>query len=361
MSIPAAAAAAAAPHQLYVEAMIAAVCLAVGVPLTLRLLRRGRLDLPERLPPGGSVWPLVMALVWGLLVWITVPTAYLSWRAGATRGPTSAPATTPITPAAAPATQPSTPPAAIEVLPPPSPPDRPGDLADLPPRDVAFVAAVPGLAVLLALVGLDLLTYGGQLRGLGFSLRQATQGLAAGARMSVAFVPLVFGVAVLAEWLYRAVGYVHPAEHDLLRVLGRSGEPLVRAALVLGATVVAPLSEELLFRGHAQTILRRGFARLAGRRGGESPSGFPLDDPQAVTAPVEAVPDAPPAWAAWGGIMLASALFAAVHAPWTWPPIFLLSLCLGWAYERTNNLWVPVAIHAAFNATSTALFLAGGG
>ena len=50
-------------------------------------------------------------------------------------------------------------------------------------------------------------------------------------------------------------------------------------------------------------------------------------------------------------------MFAGVHQPWTLPPIFVLSVCLGLAYERTGNLWVPVVMHAAFNGLMTAFFL----
>jgi membrane protease YdiL (CAAX protease family) len=35
------------------------------------------------------------------------------------------------------------------------------------------------------------------------------------------------------------------------------------------------------------------------------------------------------------------------------PLIFVLSLCLGYAYERTGNLWVPITIHALFNTIET--------
>jgi membrane protease YdiL (CAAX protease family) len=42
------------------------------------------------------------------------------------------------------------------------------------------------------------------------------------------------------------------------------------------------------------------------------------------------------------------------------PAIFILSLCLGAVYERTNNLWMPLGMHIAFNALSTTMFLARG-
>ena len=361
------------PQAVLGEAVFAALCLVVAVPLVVRLVSRGKLDHPERLPPGGSAWPMVAALAWGLIVWMAVPAAYVAWRGPALTAGT-APASVSTRPATEPATQPlarpaagastrasadestvwSAPPSsppitsevARELAKPASPPDGTLDLAGLPPRDVAFLASVPHLAAFLALVTFDLAIFGGHLGRLGFSRRQARPGLAGGVKMSGAFIPLVFGGAVLTDWFYRWVGYQHPREHDLLRVMGRSAEPVVRVALAAGAVLIAPLSEELLFRGHAQTILRRGLARLAGH-GDAAPEGQS--------------PTAPPIWATWGAIVLASAVFAAVHDPWTWPAIFLLSLCLGWAYERTGNLWAPVAVHAAFNAVSTLIFLASAG
>ena len=328
-----------ARHEQIGQAVLAAACLGLSVPLVVRWVRRGPLNRPERLPHGTTAWPLAMALGWGLLVWIMVPYAYVSWRGPALHQAATQPAT-------APSATPATMPTAEEIARPASPPDGTFDLAGLPPRDVAFLAAVPNLAVFIALVALDRSIFGGGLRPLGFSARQAAAGLATGAKFSIAFVPLVLGSAVLTDWIYQWFDYTHPREHDLLRVLGESVEPIVRVALAAGAVVVAPLSEELLFRGHGQTILRAGLARL----GGYHP-----------TDPDGPAPSVPPAWATWGAIVLASALFAAVHDPWTWPPIFLLSMGLGWAYERTGNLWAPVAIHAAFNAVSTLIFLAGAG
>jgi membrane protease YdiL (CAAX protease family) len=38
------------------------------------------------------------------------------------------------------------------------------------------------------------------------------------------------------------------------------------------------------------------------------------------------------------------------HPAWMRPPLFLLSVCIGYAYERTGNLWVAIIIHAGFNA-----------
>lgn len=322
---------------------------------------RGPLDGHDRLPAGGSAWTLVVALAWGMLVWIAVPVGYVTWRGSELREAATQPTTGPVAPRGAAPAAPSTSPSLPDVTRPVAPPSGAADLARLAPRDVALLSTLPQLAAFITLILLDHAAYSGNLTRLGLSLAQVRPGLAGGVMMAVAFVPLVFGGAVVTDWVYRAVHYTHPREHELLRVLGESDETWVRVVLAAGAVVAAPLLEELLFRGHMQTIARRALIRLAG--GGRS-RGLPLD--MAAGAPVaspsiDGAPDAAvgPAWAIWGAIIFTSALFSAVHEPWTWPPIFLLSVCLGWAYERTGNLWVPVAIHAAFNAVSTILFLSG--
>jgi membrane protease YdiL (CAAX protease family) len=71
-----------------------------------------------------------------------------------------------------------------------------------------------------------------------------------------------------------------------------------------------------------------------------------------------------PTWPRWTAILLTSILFALVHnagasSLWMLPPLFLLSVCIGYAYERTGTLWVPIFTHAAFNGLSLSVALFG--
>ena len=34
------------------------------------------------------------------------------------------------------------------------------------------------------------------------------------------------------------------------------------------------------------------------------------------------------------------------------PPLFVLSMCIGYVYERTGKLWSSITLHALFNLTS---------
>ena len=105
---------------------------------------------------------------------------------------------------------------------------------------------------------------------------------------------------------------VHPTITAL-----RGAESMFPQLLVLwmGAAVIAPVAEEFFFRGMLQTVLLNTFKSR------------------------------------WAAIMVASAVFAAIHfsQPHAIPALFVLAVIMGYAYERTGSLIPPIAIHALFN------------
>jgi membrane protease YdiL (CAAX protease family) len=340
------------------QAVFAAGCLAVAVFTALGLRRWGRgrgAPFPERVSWRASAWPVVGAMGVGVFCWWTASSAFLTYKQAqliARMGP-----------------------------------DAKLDLAMLSPRDMAVLATVPPLAAFVVLVGAGAYLRRTGAYDLGLGLRRLRRGVFLGVLGSVCVVPMMFGLMVLIEWVYRWLHFQHPEEHELLHALGQTRDPLVVVPLVAGAAIIAPLFEELLFRAHLQTVLRRLFAWFAYGVLGQGPSISPVAEASPVGGPGEAsspyagdgstpppevagtIPYAPavrepaefvsPAWTGWAAILLTSALFASVHAMWTWPPIFILAVCLGYAYERTGNLWVPILIHAAFNTVSTLVFLGG--
>lgn len=93
-----------------------------------------------------------------------------------------------------------------------------------------------------------------------------------------------------------------------------------RAALGVVAIGLAPVAEELLFRGLLYPAVKRaGFPRLA----------------------------------LWG----TSLFFALIHFNRaTFLPLLLLALVLTWLYEQTDNLLAPIAAHATFNGLQFTMF-----
>jgi membrane protease YdiL (CAAX protease family) len=139
---------------------------------------------------------------------------------------------------------------------------------------------------------------------------------------SLVAIPLTYLVSALTQTTLDFFSFQHPTSHPMLYWMSQlSDRPGLRLAAIVSATLLAPLFEEIFFRGHLQTAL------------------------------VGMLPNR------WTGILITSFLFASLHPWWTVPAIFALSVCLGVLYERTNSLWMPIAMHIAFNATSTAVFL----
>ena len=85
-------------------------------------------------------------------------------------------------------------------------------------------------------------------------------------------------------------------------------------SFIVNVTVLAPIHEELLFRGLLQ--------------------GAVFDN-------------------SWLGLVLTSSLFSFMHEPYDVPSFFfylLGGLLLGFAYKKSQNLWVSTLVHMFYNA-----------
>ncbi|HYE39772.1 MAG TPA: CPBP family intramembrane glutamic endopeptidase, partial [Ramlibacter sp.] len=133
---------------------------------------------------------------------------------------------------------------------------------------------------------------------------------------ALALVPaIVLVVTVLTDWLV-AVSPLSPWEEDLFESM--SGDTL---AAILLVCVLAPLTEEMLFRG----LILRGFLARYPR---------------------------------WPAIVASAVLFGASHLNlYQFAAALLLGLLLGWLYERSRSLIPCIALHAAYNAAVTWLDL----
>jgi len=153
--------------------------------------------------------------------------------------------------------------------------------------------------------------------------------------MSAAYPLLSTGGRVglaLEAWLRGTE--VDPVAHGTLQLLldsgGLFGSPWSVLILFLVVTGI-PLCEEFAYRGLLQRVFAAWFHRG--------------DDHGGVRG-------------RWMAILLASALFSAMHLS-ALPEVsrvssllllFAVSIVLGWSYERTGRLIAPIAGHALFNA-----------
>lgn len=165
----------------------------------------------------------------------------------------------------------------------------------------------------------------------------AMRGLLIGVAGVAVVLPWVWLTLQATLWLRGIFGDHDQPEHDLLRMMSESGTVGMVVVTYLSAAVVTPIFEEVLFRGVMQTFWVGVFAQGLGVAGeGRNSAG-----------------------SRWGAIVMTSALFALLHAGWSSPAIFVLSLGLGYVYERTGRLWPVIVMHALFNALSITLTLVG--
>ncbi len=194
----------------------------------------------------------------------------------------------------------------------------------------AKLAAVAVMAITLQLIR------PGNLRRLGLNLGRLHSGLILGLIGFVIIMPAVQWAGLGTGWVIEHFHLPIDPRHELFRLWAENGRRF-HILVVVSAVVIAPLAEELIFRGLLQTALVGLFGQLIGRRGNGSATFAPL--------------------ARWAAVIYASLAFAMVHEGWTRPMIIVLSFGLGYLYERTGNLWANTALHAIFNGSQVLTFI----
>jgi membrane protease YdiL (CAAX protease family) len=177
--------------------------------------------------------------------------------------------------------------------------------------------------------------------------------------LGVVLIPLVYGVQWLT--LQSMNMFDIPTREHAFTKIGLEGlNPLETLLLILAACVVAPVWEELFFRGLLQPWV------LAHATRGEAAAlaialGLALlAGPTPAVAACAAVTLWPFLPRAWRGIYAASVVFAFVHsAAWPSPiPLLVLAIGLGALAQRSGGLVGVMVLHALFNAVACVVLLA---
>ena len=265
---------------------------------------------------------------------------------------------------------------------------------ELTPGEMMALSAIQNALVLASIPLVLRATSGARLRDFGIVrgdlLGQVPRGVVAYPLLA----PFVFGV------MMASVLYWGKTNHPLENAIVQDKSPAMVAILVLAGVVLAPASEELIFRG----VLLGWLTKLAvgeKRAVAPAPTIEPLegallpddgrhlletvevDSPgilpertfpdtaehlahnpyEAPFSPLVAEYETVPGDPSWRAVplllanVLVSLIFAALHgAVWPTPiPIFFLSLGLGLLYQRTGSIVASTALHMTFNGVSTLL------
>jgi membrane protease YdiL (CAAX protease family) len=156
-----------------------------------------------------------------------------------------------------------------------------------------------------------------------FGLRnQAGKAALTGLGVALTYLPIAYGLQWVSAQAMQWFGK-EPTAQDSVNLLLTDGSPVVRGTIALFAIGLAPVVEEVLFRG----VL---FATICGLGWRKS---------------------------AYLGTAL---LFGLIHGNTAaFLPLTLFGLVLAWLYERTGNLLAPVVAHAVFNLAPFVLLALG--
>jgi membrane protease YdiL (CAAX protease family) len=235
-----------------------------------------------------------------------------------------------------------------------------------------FLVSVINCLLMVILPLLIRATSGARLRDLGLSFKGWERQAAVGAATTLIAAPAVYSIQFASLLIWKA--NAHPLEKMLRKEFVGLG---VADLAVVSAVILAPIVEELMFRGLLQRwcidfLTRRAKAREPMPQPADTL--VPATTDVAVARELEAWPEftaaamaeskgvrAPSPVGVTVGITMTSFLFAVVHAP-QWPapiPLFVLALIIGSVYHRTGSLIAAIFMHATFNGFSTlAMFVA---
>ena len=242
--------------------------------------------------------------------------------------------------------------------------------------DLMFQFAVSNGLLLVLVPAFVRLTSGAGLADLGLHRQEWPRQMGIGVRAAMLMTPPVCAIQFLTVQIWHS--QAHPVEQMVLEKLTVG----VAILAVLSTMVLAPLIEELLFRG----IFQRWLGRLVegrplptttipekGRFGPLEPENesfflnskaaptesTPIDPGSEILASGHQPAEQPSSRSSSLPILLTSFFFAAMHLP-QWPApiaILLLSMALGTVYQRTGSLLAAVTMHATFNGVNTLLLL----
>jgi membrane protease YdiL (CAAX protease family) len=198
---------------------------------------------------------------------------------------------------------------------------------------------------------------------LGLSLNRWPEQLRLGVVAGLIASPFVYAIQFIALTIFEV--NAHPIE----KMLQEGFEPGLALLALTSTVILAPLTEEVMFRGVLQGWLTRAWSILTAHSdrfttpGSASSSaradvvGPPivadLHESESVSRP--SVPNP----VCWPAVVLTSALFAALHGP-QWPApiaLFAFSVIIGAIYQRSGSLLASIGIHGLFNGCSTLLLL----
>lgn len=203
-----------------------------------------------------------------------------------------------------------------------------------------LILCVSELMAIVVIIFLARIHFARRLKGFGLNVKTIVKDFFAAFVNLLTVWPLIMAAILLTMFFGKYIwGQEYQMQqHQQIKLITEYPQLPLRIMIFVVAVVIASLFEEMLFRGLFQTTIRSYIeARFW------SPIAREIGHENRVTD----------RYGAWAAILISSGLFAATHADTGhWPALFVLGVCLGYAYEKSGSLFRPIFIHSFFNAAN---------
>jgi len=217
-------------------------------------------------------------------------------------------------------------------------------LPDLPDWQGAFLdnafLSISAIATMAVIIFLAKAHFARRLKGFGLNAKTIHKDFLAAFLNLLSVWPIVMLMIILTTFLGKLIWgqEFEMQRHQELELITAYPQWQLRILIFVVATVIAPVLEEMLFRGLFQTVIR-SFLEIRNSIPYQKSFGSRRFGAGRHRA--------------WIAVLISSGLFSVVHGNIPhWPALFVLGVCLGYAYEKSGSLFRPIFIHSLFNAAS---------
>ncbi len=223
-----------------------------------------------------------------------------------------------------------------------------------------LILCISELTAIVVIIFLARIHFARRLKGFGLNVKTMVKDFFAAFMNLLTVWPLITAAIILTMFFGEHIwGQEYQMQqHQQLTTITEYPQLPLRIMIFVVAVVIASLFEEMIFRGLFQTTIR-SYLEARG-----SNAGFrlkPADGGSMLHRKVSAArrpfrdcgDTRRGSGKAWLAIVISSGLFTTIHADTGhWPALFVLGICLGYAYEKSGSLFRPIFIHSLFNAAS---------
>ena len=207
-----------------------------------------------------------------------------------------------------------------------------------------LVMSIGALVTIAAMMFLAHVHFPRGLKGFGLNIKTIVKDFFMGFVNLLTTWPIMMAAITMTLFVAKLISgqEYQMQQHQQLEMITEYPQMPLRIMIVFVAVVIAPVLEEMLFRGFVQTTIRSVLDARCSMLDTRQESRIRNRDTSC----------------AWPAIAASSVFFAIMHAnPGHWPALFVLGVCLGYSYEKSGSLLRPIFIHLFFNASSIAIAL----